>query len=55
MATFDENIRRRTMENTDFRREILTNEHSQLVLMSIEPGDEIGEETHDEALAAEPK
>ena len=47
MATFNENIRRRTMENTDFRREILTNEHSQLVLMSIEPGDEIGEETHD--------
>jgi hypothetical protein len=31
----------------DFRREILTNQHSQLVLMSIEPGDEIGEETHD--------
>src|SRR5688572_812492 len=47
MATFNDNIRRRAMENTDFRREILTNEHSQIVLMSIESGDEIGEETHD--------
>jgi mannose-6-phosphate isomerase-like protein (cupin superfamily) len=47
MPQFNDNIRRLTTENTDFRREILTNQHSQLVLMSIEPGDEIGEETHD--------
>ncbi len=30
-----------------FRQEILTNEHSQVVLMSVEPGDDVGEETHD--------
>ena len=47
MPQFNDNIRRLATQNTDFRREILTNEHSQLVLMSIEPGDEIGEETHD--------
>ncbi len=47
MPYFNEDIIRRTNENTFFRQEILTNEHSQLVLMSIEPGDDIGEETHD--------
>jgi mannose-6-phosphate isomerase-like protein (cupin superfamily) len=47
MPQFNDNIRRLATQNTDFRREILTNQHSQLVLMSIEPGDEIGEETHD--------
>ena len=35
------------MENTDFRRVILTNKLSQVVLMSVEPGDDIGEETHE--------
>jgi mannose-6-phosphate isomerase-like protein (cupin superfamily) len=33
--------------NGDFRRVLFTTERSQLVLMSIEPGDEIGEETHE--------
>src|SRR5918994_6477539 len=47
MAGLNRNILRLAAENTDFRREILTNEHSQLVLMSIEPGDDIGEETHE--------
>lgn len=47
MPKFNENIRKMAKQNTDFRREILTNEHSQIVLMSIEPGDEIGEETHE--------
>src|SRR3712207_9525065 len=47
MAYFNEDIIKRVNENTFFRQEILTNEHSQLVLMSIEPGDDIGEETHD--------
>ena len=48
MPQFNQNIRELAKDNTDFRREILTNEHSQVVLMSIEPGDEIGEETHDD-------
>jgi len=41
-----EDIAAHAIRNKDFRREILTNKHSQIVLMSIEPGDEIGEETH---------
>lgn len=40
------NIEEATINNTDFRRVHYTGEHSQLVLMSIEPGDEIGIETH---------
>ena len=47
MPISNDDIVKRTLENTDFRREILTNEHSQLVLMSIEPGDDVGEETHE--------
>ncbi len=47
MPFFNQNIFELTEQNTDFRREILTGQHSQLVLMSIEPGDDIGEETHD--------
>ncbi|AGA89240.1 mannose-6-phosphate isomerase [Thioflavicoccus mobilis 8321] len=35
-----------TTTNTDYRRVLYTGKHSQLVLMSIEPGDEIGEEVH---------
>ena len=47
MPKFNQDITALARENTDFRREILTNEHSQVVLMSVEPGDDIGEETHD--------
>lgn len=32
--------------NDSFRREILTGEHSQVVVMTIPPGGEIGEEVH---------
>jgi mannose-6-phosphate isomerase-like protein (cupin superfamily) len=34
-------------ENDDFRREVATAEHSQVVLMTIPAGGEIGEEVHD--------
>ena len=37
---------RETMKNADFRRVLYTGKHSQLVLMSLKPGEEIGEETH---------
>lgn len=40
------NIEQATLENTDFRRVLYTAKNSQLVLMSIPPGEEIGEETH---------
>ena len=33
--------------NADFRREVATAEHSQVVLMTIQPGEEIGEEVHE--------
>jgi mannose-6-phosphate isomerase-like protein (cupin superfamily) len=47
MADFNRDIASMAMKNTDFRRVVLTQKHSQLVLMSVEPGDEIGEETHE--------
>lgn len=40
------NIEKATLENTDYRRVLYTAKNMQLVLMSIEPGDEIGEEVH---------
>lgn len=36
------------MNNTDFRRVLYTGKYSQLVLMSLKAGEEIGEETHDD-------
>ena len=41
-------IEARTTANTDFRRVLFTGPHLQLVLMSLEPGDEIGQEIHDD-------
>lgn len=38
---------RLTRGNDDFRREVVTAEHSQVVLMTIPVGEEIGEEVHD--------
>jgi mannose-6-phosphate isomerase-like protein (cupin superfamily) len=40
------NIEDETIANTDYRRVLYTSRYSQLVLMSIEPGDEIGSEVH---------
>jgi mannose-6-phosphate isomerase-like protein (cupin superfamily) len=41
-------IEKETKKNTDFRHVLYTGKHSQLVLMNIKPGEEIGEETHDD-------
>lgn len=41
-------IERLTQENTNFRTVLYTGEHSQLVLMCLQPGEEIGLETHPE-------
>lgn len=43
---FHENIVALAQRNEDFRREIVTGKHSQVVLMSIPPGEDIGEEVH---------
>lgn len=47
MPVFNKDIIALTRQNDFFRQEILTNEHSQIVLMSVQPGDDIGEETHE--------
>jgi len=47
MAGYVTDIEEKTLENTNFREVLFTGPHSQLVVMSIEPGDEIGMETHD--------
>ena len=43
---FKQNIEEATVGNTDFRRVLYTSKHCQLVLMSLNPGEEIGLETH---------
>jgi mannose-6-phosphate isomerase-like protein (cupin superfamily) len=45
---FVANIEKETTKNGDFRRVLYTGKYSQLVLMSLKPGEEIGEETHDD-------
>lgn len=39
-------LEKETRENTDFRLVLYTGKYSQLVLMSLRPGEEIGMETH---------
>ncbi len=41
------NIEELSLKNSDFRRVLYTDENTQLVLMSLLPGEEIGEEVHD--------
>lgn len=45
---FVADIEKETKKNTDFRRVLYTGKFSQLVLMSLKPGEEIGEEVHDD-------
>ncbi len=47
MSGYSVDIERATLENDDFRRVLYTAPHSQVVVMSIEPGGEIGMERHD--------
>jgi mannose-6-phosphate isomerase-like protein (cupin superfamily) len=44
---FRDNIEQRTIENEHFRRVLYTGGHLQLVLMALQPGEEIGEEVHE--------
>lgn len=46
MAAFNENMIN-LVKNKNFQKEAYYNENCQAVLMSIEPGDDIGKETHD--------
>ena len=47
MPCLNDDIVARARQNDAFRREVITGQHSQVVLMSIPPGGEIGEEIHD--------
>jgi mannose-6-phosphate isomerase-like protein (cupin superfamily) len=48
MNGFSENIEELTLANKSFRKVLYTGKHSQLVLMSLKPNEEIGMETHNE-------
>lgn len=48
MKGFCDNIDQRTIGNDDFRRVLYTGQHLQLVLMTLQPGDEIGSEVHED-------
>lgn len=46
MAGYLINIEKKSLENNFFREVLFTGPHSQLVVMSLAPGEEIGLETH---------
>src|SRR5215210_1059251 len=48
MKGFVDDIEHLTKANIDFRRVLYTGHNLQLVVMSINPGEEIGEEVHDD-------
>jgi mannose-6-phosphate isomerase-like protein (cupin superfamily) len=48
MKGFNDNIEQLTLENDDFRRVLYTAAHSQLVLMSLKPNEDIGLEVHED-------
>lgn len=48
MTGFVTNIEKDTLANDNFRKVLYTAEHMQLVVMSLEVGEEIGMETHPE-------
>ena len=48
MKGFCINIEEATLENDNFRKVLYTSKHSQLVLMSLKPKEEIGMEVHEE-------
>ena len=45
---FCDDIERLTVDNENFRQVLYTGEHLQLVLMTLQPGEEIGEEVHED-------
>jgi mannose-6-phosphate isomerase-like protein (cupin superfamily) len=47
MIAYVGHIERQTLENTSFRQVLFTGKHLQLVVMSLEPGEEIGDEVHE--------
>jgi mannose-6-phosphate isomerase-like protein (cupin superfamily) len=48
MVGYVTNIEQDTLDNEDYRRVLFTGKNTQLVLMTLKPGEEIGRETHEE-------
>jgi len=48
MKGFKTNIETDTIANNNFRKVLYTGKHSQLVLMTLQPGEEIGLEVHED-------
>ena len=48
MKGFVNNIEQATLANNNFRQVLYTSKHSQLVLMSLKPNEEIGMEVHND-------
>jgi len=48
MKGFVAHLEKETLKNADFRHVLYTGKNSQLVLMSLKPGEEIGEEVHED-------
>lgn len=48
MQGFVDDIEKLTEDNDDFRRVLYTGKNLQLVLMALKPGEEIGEEVHND-------
>ena len=46
MKGYNTNIEKDTLSSNNFRKILYTSKHIQLVLMSLRPGEEIGEEIH---------
>ena len=48
MKGYHDDIEKQTTGNSDFRRVLYTGKNLQLVLMTLQPGEEIGSEVHDD-------
>lgn len=48
MKGFFTHMEKDTLENENFRKVLYTGKHSQLVLMTIQPGEDIGMEVHED-------
>lgn len=48
MKGYTDNIEAQTLENENFRKVLYTGKNSQLVLMTLQPGEDIGSEVHED-------
>tara|TARA_Y100000031_G_scaffold133130_1_gene154762 strand:+ start:118 stop:489 length:372 start_codon:yes stop_codon:yes gene_type:complete len=48
MSGYSVNLEQRTLENENYREVLFTGPQSQLVLMCLQPGEEIGAEVHED-------